>query len=447
MPSVLVVDDDSSFTPAVAELLERLGFSVAVAQSLQEARPYFDDDPPDGLIIDLILPDGSGLDLIEAIDASATRVIVITGHPSVERAVKSLRARVHDFLVKPLDIERLKASVTPLLDGEESAQAPGRDTVGEAGAEGTGLDRLVGQSRAMRSLGEAIAKVAPTEASVLVVGESGTGKELVAQAIHELSPRARGPFLAVNCGAVPTELIGSELFGHERGSFTGATRQHRGYLERARGGTLFLDEITEMPLELQVNFLRVLETGTFHRIGGDDDLRTDVRVVAATNREPEEAMSEGKLREDLYFRLTVFPIRLPLLRERPGDIELLAEHFLASFNNEAGTEKRLSRDALRALGRHSWPGNVRELRNVVQRAFILGTDEIGEEQVEEAIGLGGDFALGGARIGVGTTIGEAERQLILSTLEHYEGNKRAAAEALGISLKTLYNRLKEYEQS
>ncbi|MDX1434419.1 MAG: sigma-54 dependent transcriptional regulator, partial [Gammaproteobacteria bacterium] len=354
------------------------------------------------------------------------------------------RARVHEFLIKPIDMKQLTACLTPLL---EETPASGRGARKPAGGRFEGFGPLVGKSPVMRSLYDSIEKVGPSDANVLLIGDSGTGKELVARAIHDVSPRAEKPFLAVNCGAVPNDLIGSELFGHERGSFTGATRQHRGFFERANGGTLFLDEITEMPAELQVNFLRVIETGTFRHIGGDRDLETDVRIVAATNQNPEEAVSDGKLREDLYFRLTVFPIRLPLLRERPGDIELLAGYFLDEFNEAQGKSARLTREAVRALERHTWPGNVRELRNVVQRAFILADGEIGEPEIDEAIRLGGEFSSGTPQIAVGLTIGEAERQLIFSTLEHYEGNKRATAEALGISLKTLYNRLKEYEQT
>ena len=443
MAKVLVVDDDPGFTPAIGELLRDLGFDVDIAGSLEEARASVESDSPDALIIDLLLPDGSGLELIESIDTSSTRVIVITGHPSVERAVKSLRARVHEFLIKPIDVKQLTASLTPLLESDGSASHKGASRDGKY----PGIGPLVGDSPAMRTLGESIEKVGPSEASVLLVGESGTGKELAARAIHELSPRAERPFLAINCGAVPTELIGSELFGHERGSFTGATRQHRGYFERAADGTLFLDEITEMPAALQVNFLRVLETGTFRRIGGGKDLKTNVRIIAATNRNPEDAVTEGILREDLYFRLTVFPIRLPLLRERPSDIALLAEYFLDELNDDGDTRKHLTPEGVRLLERHSWPGNVRELRNVVQRAFILADGEIGENAVEEAIRIGGEFEADIPRLAAGLTIGEAERQLILNTLEHYEGNKRATAEALGISLKTLYNRLKDYEQA
>jgi len=443
MALVLVVDDDPGFTPAVAEVLERLGCEVEVARSLREARERLAEVHPDALLVDLLLPDGEGLELVAEVGREV-RVIVITGHPSVERAVDSLRARVDDFLIKPLDLGRLKQAVGPLLEASEARRGTGAHR--QRRTEEDAFGPLVGRSPAMQAVYEAIDKVAPTEATVFIIGESGTGKELAAQAIHERSARREHPFLAVNCGAVPAELIGSELFGHERGSFTGASRRHRGFFERARGGTLLLDEVTEMPLELQVNLLRVLEQGSFRRIGGDRDLESDARVVAATNRDPQAAVGGGRLREDLYFRLMVFPLELPPLRARAGDVELLARYFLDLLNEQQDSDKRLSPEALAVLERHHWPGNVRELRNVVQRAFILADVTIDAAAIEAAITPGQDLAGAGPRISVGTTVHDAERELILQTLDHYQGNKRAAAEALGISLKTLYNKLKEYGQ-
>ncbi len=304
----------------------------------------------------------------------------------------------------------------------------------------------------MQRVYDLIGKVAPTDATVLVVGESGTGKELVAETIHELSRRKRGPFLAINCGAVSPTLIESELFGHERGSFTGATQRHRGHFERASGGTLFLDEITEMPIELQVKLLRVLETGMVMRIGGDEPLPTDVRVVAATNRSPQQAVADGRLREDLYYRLNVFPISLPPLREREGDVTLLAQHFLATLNEAEGTRKRLGAATLERLERSDWPGNVRELKNAVQRAFIMAEGEINAGCLPDDLGVpvvAATVPVDGASpaLAVGTSLGEAERQLIEATLEHYKGDKKKTAEVLGISLKTLYNRLNQYRGS
>jgi len=287
-----------------------------------------------------------------------------------------------------------------------------------------------------------IEKVAPTEATVFITGESGCGKELVARTIHERSPRARGAFVAINCGAIPQNLIEAELFGHERGAFTGANRQHRGCFERAEGGTLFLDEITEMPLEMQVRLLRVLETGRFVRVGGDGEIRTNVRVLAATNRDALDAVRDGRLREDLMYRLAVFPIVLPPLRERDGDTELLAEHFLQNLNVEGGMSKRFSRAALTTIRAYHWPGNVRELKNAVHRAFIMA-----EEFVElDLSGLACPAVEGEClRMPVGTSLAEMERQAIFATLDHCRGNKRRAAEMLGVSLKTLYNRLTAYQ--
>ena len=302
--------------------------------------------------------------------------------------------------------------------------------------------RLYGSSTVMQDVYRMIEKVAPTEATVFITGESGCGKELVARTIHERSPRARGAFVAINCGAIPQNHIEAELFGHERGAFTGANRQHRGCFERAEGGTLFLDEITEMPLEMQVRLLRVLETGRFVRVGGDGEIRTNVRVLAATNRDALDAVRDGRLREDLMYRLAVFPIVLPPLRERDGDTELLAEHFLQNLNVEGGMSKRFSRAALTTIRAYHWPGNVRELKNAVHRAFIMA-----EEFVElDLSGLACPAVEGEClRMPVGTSLAEMERQAIFATLDHCRGNKRRAAEMLGVSLKTLYNRLTAYQ--
>jgi DNA-binding NtrC family response regulator len=300
-----------------------------------------------------------------------------------------------------------------------------------------------GSSPAMQRVYEMIERVAPTDASVLIVGESGSGKELVAQTIHQGSNRRRGAFVAVNCGAIPASLVEAELFGYEKGAFTGAARTHRGYFERAAGGTLFLDEITEMSPDAQVRLLRVLESGRFWRVGGDTEMRAEVRVVAATNRDLGSAVTEGRLREDLMYRLAVFPINLPPLRSRGADVELLARHFLALLNAEAGTSKSLSKRSTDVLRTHSWPGNVRELKNCVHRAFILADAEVELEHMLPAASADADdpsrlsFALG-------TPLAAMEKRTILVTLAHCRGNKRRAAQVLGVSLKTLYNRLNEY---
>ncbi len=295
----------------------------------------------------------------------------------------------------------------------------------------------------MLSLYEMMQRVAPTDATCFIVGESGTGKDLAAQTLHMLSRRAKAPFLPLNCGAISPTLIESELFGHERGSFTGAQRRHKGYFERAHGGTLFLDEITEMPIELQVKLLRVLETGTVARIGGDQQVDVDVRVIAATNRDPLRAVSDGKLREDLLYRLQVFPLHMPPLRERSGDVELLANFFLGQLNERQATSKRFSPDAADRLASHAWPGNVRELKNVVHRAFIMADEEITPRSLPREVG-GEAGTARSLHFRVGASISDVEHHLIMATLDAYAGNKRKTAEVLGVSLKTLYNRLNTY---
>jgi DNA-binding NtrC family response regulator len=303
---------------------------------------------------------------------------------------------------------------------------------------------LYGSSEAMQSLYRQIERVSATEATVLLEGESGTGKELIAQSIHFSGQRADKQFIAVNCGAIPDHLIEAALFGHEKGSFTGALKMQTGYFEHASGGTLFLDEITEMPPDLQVKMLRVLECGNFYRVGGSDAVQVNVRLIAATNRSLKDAVQTGSLRQDLMYRLAVFPIRVPPLRERGNDTELLAKHFLDELNQKAATSKRFSRSALDQLHRHRWPGNVRELKNLVHRAFILSTDLLTLEIPTEA---GKKLAMvidGMLDFTIGTALADVQREIILATLHHYRGNKRQTAETLGISLKTLYNRLKAY---
>ena len=279
----------------------------------------------------------------------------------------------------------------------------------------------------------------------MLAGESGTGKELIAQTIHQFSPRCNENFVAVNCGAIPPHLIEAALFGHEKGSFTGAARQHAGYFEHASRGTLFLDEITEMPTDMQVKLLRVLESGAFLRVGGSEEVKVDVRLIAATNRDVETAVKEGSLREDLMYRLAVFPIRVPPLRERNGDVELLAQHFLQTLNAKDNTRKSFSRQSLETIRAYSWPGNVRELKNVVQRAFILSSDTLTiEDHLSDLSAKKTVIHDGFLSFSVGMPLADAQREIILATLKHFGGNKRLTAEALGISLKTLYNRLKEY---
>ncbi len=310
--------------------------------------------------------------------------------------------------------------------------------------------RLIGTSPAMQKVRDLIGRVAPTDSTVLICGESGCGKELVAESIHAMSSRAGKPFVAINCAAIPATLIEAELFGHERGSFTGAMRTREGVFERTSGGTLLLDEITEMPLDLQSRLLRVLETKRLSRVGGSSDLEVDVRVLASTNRSPSQAFSEGRLREDIYYRLAVVTVQLPPLREREEDVLVLAEFFLSELNLRNGTRKRLSEDLRTRFLRHRWPGNVRELRNAVERAYILCDGELTLNehdmptlrQAPEGEGANGDLI----QLPIGATLEEIERTFILATLKHFEGDKRRAADVLGCSLKTLYNKLHAYQR-
>lgn len=307
------------------------------------------------------------------------------------------------------------------------------------------FEPLYGNSLPMRELTKSIERIAPTDVTAFLQGESGTGKELIAQIIHDLSRRCEEVFLPVNCGAFSATLIESDLFGHERGSFTGATRQHRGCFERADKGTLFLDEVTEMQPDLQVKLLRVLETGQLVRLGGQAPICVDVRVIAATNRPIAEALADGSLRHDLYFRLAAFPIRVPRLRERAGDVDLLAKRFLRLLNSAGGIKKTITERALEKLRRYAWPGNVRELKNLMQRAYILADDRIDVEHFPPLEDHADQEAGNGSlNVCIGASLEEVERRLILATLRHFDGDKRRAAATLGVSLKTIYNRLQRY---
>jgi DNA-binding NtrC family response regulator len=428
---VLIVDDDTQFTDSVLELLRNNGVEASATGSVAAARQELKLGTPDTLFLDLMLPDGSGLEILEEFqDHRPERIAFITGHRGVKSFVREVAGPSVTFLTKPVRAESILAVVSDMPDSEDN------------GEQQKHFGFLIGESAAMHSVYRQIRQVAPTGSTVFIQGESGTGKELVAKAIHKESGR-KGPFLPVNCGGLTAELVASELFGHEKGSFTGATQRHLGHFERAATGTLLLDEITEMPFELQAQFLRVLESGTFLRVGGESEVETNARLVTATNRDPADAVRDGKLREDLFFRLRVFPIALPPLRERLDDIRPLVESFLAELNRIHDTGKTLGDAFVTQLKRHAWPGNVRELRHIVHRSYILADGPAGvlepPEHFDETFGGGGGAV-------VGQSIKDVEKQLILSTLEHYGGDKKAAAEILGVSLKTLYNRLNEYAE-
>ncbi|MEP6609093.1 MAG: sigma-54 dependent transcriptional regulator [Burkholderiaceae bacterium] len=444
MPHALIVDDDRDTRDWLTEVAQREGFTVAAAETLRAARAQLVRRQPDVLLTDLQLPDGNGIELVGDLDHIAeTEIVVVTGHASIDSAVEALRVGATDYLTKPLEIERL----TNILR-RQPRTADLKHEIGELRDELRKVGRfghLYGSSLPMQALYDKMARVAPTSATVLLVGDSGTGKELAARTIHDLSKRRRSPFLAINCGAISPQLIESELFGHEKGSVTGADRQHKGFFERANGGTILLDEITEMSLSLQVKLLRVLETGTFVRVGTTQPIATDVRIIAATNKQPGKALVEGKFREDLFHRLNVFPVQLPPLRDRGSDLQMLAEHFLGELNATEQTAKQFSPRAISALYQHSWPGNVRELKNYVQRAYILADIVIDDGAPPDAspyIDEQDDVIT----VRIGTPLNEIEERVTMATLARCGNVKKRAAETLGISLKTLYNRLEGYAQ-
>jgi DNA-binding NtrC family response regulator len=481
MSHCLIVEDDPDFAETLGALIATENFTVAVANTLRDARRQIVLQAPDLVLLDLQLPDGNGMDLFsDPVLVANTEIVLITGHATLETSIQALRLGAADYMVKPINMKQLQGILSRVM--RPSALKAELDTMNRKWEESGHFGHLWGRSPPMRRLYEQISRVALTAVSVFITGESGTGKEVVAQTVHDLSRRRKQPFLAVNCGAISPQLIESEIFGHEKGSFTGAERQHQGFFERAHGGTLFLDEITEMPLELQVKLLRVLETGTFMRVGSTTPLETDVRVIAATNRDPEQAVTLGKLREDLLYRLNVFPLELSPLRDRLEDVPLLAEHFLQGICQREKQVKRLSPAALAALSRMRWPGNVRELRNVVQRMYVMTPGiEITDEWVPKPSGSAGSAPMGprtavpapaapavtaeaaatadaatvesaaprepavpSVTIPLGTSMADAERLLILATLAHCGQQKERTAATLGISLKTLYNRLKDY---
>lgn len=430
MPTILILDDEPDFASSAAELARLAGYDVHLAQSVAQARELLRGPCMDLMLLDLTLPDGSALDLIDQVDLSRHgRVVIVTGNPTIESAARAVSSPVVEYLIKPLRPSRFERLLREVARRGE-----------ERGSEPAGLDSLLGDSPAMTDLRQVLQRVAPSDATVLLSGESGTGKEVVARAIHVLSGRT-GDFVAVNCGAIAPDLLASQLFGHERGSFTGAGQRHAGFFEQAAGGTLFLDEIGEMPKALQVYLLRVLETGQVRRVGGSQLIDTPVRVVAATNREPLAAVSEGVLREDLYYRLADFPITLAPLRARGGDVVLLARMFIERLNVAYGASKRLDTRCVPDLMRHGWPGNVRELRSAVQRAYLL--ERSSEVAVRPGNGMRTVWAETDTSItfAVGTTFAEMERRMLLKTLAWCDNDKTATARALGISVRTVHNQL------
>jgi DNA-binding NtrC family response regulator len=437
---VLIVDDDVETAEAVREMFAASAFTVELVPSAEQAIERFRDGTYAVVIADLQLPGESGLELVRRLrrEAPATAVVVMTGHASVQSAVTALKLGAADYLVKPANPAQLRQLVEKLAR-ESPAHVP--NVVLEAEAPGDEVfEGMLARSRQMHEVFEQIELVAATEATVLIVGETGTGKELVARGVHNRSPRGKGPFVPVHTGALPKELIEAELFGHEKGAFTGAVGSSEGKFGAAKGGTIFLDEVSTMPERAQVDLLRVLETFRYTRVGGKTEHVADVRVVCATNRDLLEMVGEGKFREDLYYRIAIFPIRLPPLRERPDDILLLADRFARAAAERFKKKLRAIPEGTAALLReHDWPGNVRELRNVVEQAVLVARDETLDADLMHKLLLGRPRRTTPlvVPITVGTPVAEAERELARRTVEAYQGDRRQAANALGVDIDRL----------
>jgi len=455
--TILLVDDEELLVKSCSRLLEQEGYQVVTAYRGRDALELARRHRPDIVLADLMLPDMDGMELLREVRQldPQTLVIMITGFATVDSSIEAIRAGAYDYIPKPFTATQLQ-----ILVGRAANQVRlARDNERLRGElrERYSLENIIGVSEAMQRVFALVLRVASTDASVFISGESGTGKELIARSIHQYSPRAEQPFVAVNCAAFPENLLESELFGHEKGAFTGALTQKRGLMEAASGGTFFLDEICEMDLELQAKLLRVLQERKIRRVGGEVEIPVDIRVIAATNRDPEEAVEEGVLRRDLYFRLNVVPIRVPPLRARREDIPLLAEHFLRRYAEKYGrdgaTPLRLSPDAMRALMAHSWPGNVRELQNLMERIVSLAVpgQEITAADLPDKLSSLGTPA--SPAVDIDQPFHEAkekaieafERAYLEALLTRHGGNISEAARHAGIDRKTIHRMLKKYD--
>ena len=456
---VLVVEDDPAQRTGLTQLIAGWGFDAVSATDGEDALAQVATTVPDVIVSDLVMPKMGGLDLLRGLRQQGLEIttLLLTAQATVDTAIEAIRLGAYDYVSKPIDPQRLRILLDQVVERLARQQEVEvlRRQLRDHGRFGT----LIGASRPMREVYQLLEQAAPTAASILITGESGTGKELVAQTIHQLSPRAARPFVPINCAAIPEALLESELFGHEKGSFTGAVARRQGSFELADRGTLFLDEIAEMNPALQAKILRVLQERVVRPVGGDRDRPIDIRIVAATNVDPMEAVRTGKLREDLFYRLNVFSVHLPPLRDRLDDLPLLVHAFIAQFAKEQQkTVVDVDEAAMVALRAHHWPGNVRELRNVIERATIITRDRtIG---VADLAGVASAQRTPNPELRTapgtqnheprtlfpGLTVDEAERQLIAITLEHTGGNKTKAAAMLGISLKTLHNKLAREQQ-
>jgi DNA-binding NtrC family response regulator len=454
MPDILLVEDKDSLRRVLSLTLANAGYTVTESADARDAAQEISRAPHRLVLTDLRMPHGSGLDVLRAARAADPDipVIVMTAYGSIDEAVQAMKDGAHDFLQKPVDSNHLLLLVERAL--EQARLRTENILLREEWSRRYGFPRIIGESNAIkRAVGET-QRVSQTEANVLLLGESGTGKELFARAVHHLSPRRDKPFVAINCAAIPETLIENELFGHERGAFTGAGERRLGKFELASGGTVFLDEIGEMPLSVQSKLLRVIEEKIVDRIGGRAPIPVDVRVVAATNKDLRQAAETGEFRRDLFFRLAVFPIEIPPLRERGEDALLLAQHFAAQLGKEMyGREASLSEASISAIRRHSWPGNVRELENAIERACIIADSPTLEpydlglmESAAASYGAFNELDMTGTLAEVADRAARfVERRKITDALQTHEGNKTRAALALGVSYKTLLTKIKDYE--
>jgi DNA-binding NtrC family response regulator len=445
--AVLICDDESTIVESLAAMLAEEGYAVDTARDGEEAWEKLRRNTYALLLVDLMLPGRDGLDLLSGIREARlpTEVIIITGQASVATATQAMREGAYDYLTKPVDLTRLFSILPKAVERYEILRA--NQDLKRKLERMSRFEDLIGESAEMREIYRLIQAVADTDATVFLQGESGTGKELVARAIHNRSSRREKEFVAINCGALPRDIIENELFGHVKGAFTGSLAEKAGSLELAQGGTIFLDEIAELGPDLQVKILRVLEDKQFRRLGGRENITLDGRFIAATNLDVRAAMEEKKFREDLYYRLSVVEIHLPPLRNRLGDILLLAEEFLKSFADKYDkTMRGFDPKVTKALQEYSWPGNVRELKNVIERAVVLtSSDRIGIGDLPARVG--GPVSTGSSlTLPIGDTMENYERRIIYRTLEHTDNNKTQAAKILGVSLKTLHNKLNRYEK-
>jgi two-component system response regulator HydG len=447
VPHILVVDDEVGILDSLARIFERESYRVSTTDSGVQALELLRKSKVDAVLADIMMPKMSGIELLRAVKAisPAIEVIMMTAFGTVENAVECMREGAYDFITKPLKRAIVVRSVQRALERREllNENRVLREAMGSFGP-----GEIIGQSEAMRRTLELVAQAAPSAATVMITGESGTGKELLAHDVHRLSERASGPFVAVNCAALPESLLESELFGHERGAFTGAVERREGRFERASGGTLFLDEVGETSPAVQVRLLRVLQEGELERVGGQAAVKVNVRVVAATNRNLEEDVKAGRFREDLYYRLNVIRVQVPPLRLRYGDVALLAQYFLGLFAQKNKKSVRgFSEAALKVLDSYEWPGNVRELENSIERAVVLcKSDVVGVEDLPETLASAATSGRPGASgifVPFGTPLEEVERRLIQETLARCGGDKKTAARLLGIAARTIYRKLDE----